>query len=128
MGGEEIAPSKLARIPEDYVAMTHRLDGAMFVAEHQAWTLEHYMKVVLTTLEPLSGEHLNLMEFTSNSNQYHSEDDKPVAKFTYDISPMQVVVKEHRMAFYHFLTSFCAVIGGVFTVAGIMDAGINNAN
>jgi hypothetical protein len=32
-------------------------------------------------------------------------------------SCVQVVVKEESKAFYHFLTSVCAIIGGVFTVA-----------
>jgi hypothetical protein len=38
------------------------------------------------------------------------------------MSPIQLVVTERPKPLYHFLTSFCAVIGGVFTVAGIVDA------
>lgn len=29
---------------------------------------------------------------------------------------------EHRESFLHFVTNACAIVGGVFTVAGILDA------
>lgn len=35
---------------------------------------------------------------------------------------MQIIVAEKRRAWYHFLTTTCAVVGGVFTVAGICDS------
>jgi hypothetical protein len=35
---------------------------------------------------------------------------------------LQVVVREQRKHWYHFLTTTCAIIGGVFTVAGILDS------
>ena len=34
---------------------------------------------------------------------------------------MQIVVKEQKRQWYHFLTTTCAIIGGVFTVCGILD-------
>ncbi len=34
---------------------------------------------------------------------------------------LQIVVTEQRKAFYHFITTLCAIVGGVFTVAGIVD-------
>lgn len=34
---------------------------------------------------------------------------------------MQVVVQEQGRKWYHFLTTLCAIIGGVFTVCGILD-------
>jgi len=35
---------------------------------------------------------------------------------------VQVVVRELPKAWYKFLTTTCAVVGGVFTVAGILDS------
>ncbi|KAK5664511.1 ER-derived vesicles protein erv46 [Batrachochytrium dendrobatidis] len=35
---------------------------------------------------------------------------------------MLVKFKEFRKPFTHFLTDLCAIIGGVFTVAGMIDA------
>lgn len=34
---------------------------------------------------------------------------------------IQVLVKEQPRQWYHFLTTLCAIIGGVFTVCGILD-------
>lgn len=50
------------------------------------------------------------------------EDGIASAKFTYDLSPMSIVVSETRPPFYKFITSVCAIIGGVFTVIGLLDS------
>ena len=47
---------------------------------------------------------------------------------TYKMSPIQIIVSEKLKPFYHFITSVCAIAGGVFTVAGLMDSvGYNTA-
>lgn len=35
---------------------------------------------------------------------------------------LQILVKEVSKPWYHFLTTTCAIVGGVFTMAGILDA------
>jgi len=40
--------------------------------------------------------------------------------------PRQIVVREKPRQYYHFLTTTCAIVGGVFTVAGIIDAILHN--
>lgn len=52
----------------------------------------------------------------------------PGVFFFYDISPIKVVVREAQKPFLHFLTQLCAIIGGVFTVAGIVDAVIHKGS
>ena len=37
-------------------------------------------------------------------------------------SSPQIVVSEASKPLYHFLTTTCAIVGGVFTVAGILDS------
>lgn len=49
------------------------------------------------------------------------EDDTPEARFSYDISPMSVVISSDGKPLYQFVTSICAVIGGTFTVVGIIS-------
>jgi hypothetical protein len=46
----------------------------------------------------------------------------PAAVWSYDLSPMAVVVSETRQPTYRFLTNLCAIIGGVFTVIGLVDS------
>jgi hypothetical protein len=40
----------------------------------------------------------------------------------YDLSPIMVKFTEYRPSLAHFLTSMCAIIGGVFTIAGLVDS------
>ena len=42
--------------------------------------------------------------------------------FIYELSPFMVQVTETGVPFTHFLTSVCAIVGGVFTIAGIVDS------
>jgi len=42
-------------------------------------------------------------------------------KFRYDLSPIVVTFTQKQEAFLHFLVQLCAILGGVFTVAGIID-------
>jgi hypothetical protein len=62
---------------------------------------------------------------TAHSHSY-AGDDVPSAKFTFDLSPIQIVVTDGGRPLYHFLTTTCAIVGGVFTVAGILDALLYN--
>ena len=39
----------------------------------------------------------------------------PQAKFSYNISPMTVVIDYERKQIYQFLTSLCAIMGGAYT-------------
>lgn len=81
------------------------------------------LQTVLTTIEPLRNNRessFDAYEYTVHSHTYQS-DEIPEAKFTYDMSPIQIVVTEKPKYLYHFITTTCAIIGGVFTVAGIID-------
>ena len=71
-------------------------------------------------------------QYSTNYNEFRPTDLKPHAAdpqqrlvpnavFSYDISPMEVVVREERESFAAFLTQICAIIGGVFTVTGLVD-------
>lgn len=45
----------------------------------------------------------------------------PEAKFSYDLSPMSVHIKKRRRKWYDFLTSVLAIVGGTFTLGGVLD-------
>ncbi|KAJ1617014.1 hypothetical protein T492DRAFT_917989 [Pavlovales sp. CCMP2436] len=46
----------------------------------------------------------------------------PTVVFSYDFSPLRVLISERRTELASFLTQVCAIIGGVFTVVGIVDS------
>ena len=51
----------------------------------------------------------------------------PSIWFRYDLSPVTVKFTQWRESIFHFLVQVCAIIGGVFTVAGIIDSVIHKA-
>ena len=57
----------------------------------------------------------------SSQIMQYAEDTVPEARFSYDLSPMSVTVSKKPKRFYEFVTSICAVIGGTFTVVGLLS-------
>merc|ERR1719240_1588727 len=82
---------------------------------------EYYTKVVPTTYVPLDREPLHVFQFTANSNKIVNQQ-MPSLYLRYDFSPVTVRYMERRESTSHFLVQICAVIGGVFTVAGLLDS------
>ncbi|KAJ4896629.1 hypothetical protein Rs2_23423 [Raphanus sativus] len=112
-----------------YFGLSHdRLNGKWFVNEGKFAanvTIEHYLQVVKTEVvsRRFGQEHsvIEEYEYTAHSSVAHGYY-YPVAKFHFDLSPMQVLISENPKSFSHFITNVCAIIGGVFTVAGILDS------
>ena len=42
--------------------------------------------------------------------------------FVYELSPFMIEASRIRMPFLHFVTKICAIVGGVFTVLGVLDS------
>ncbi|XP_071907513.1 protein disulfide isomerase-like 5-4 isoform X1 [Coffea arabica] len=106
-----------------------RLSGLSYISNpsdsNENVTIEHYLQVVKTEVMTRSYKIVEEYEYTAHSSLAHSLD-IPVAKFHFELSPMQVVITENSKSFSHFVTNVCAIIGGVFTVAGILDAILHN--
>lgn len=103
----------------------------------QATTLKHYLKVVPTRNLLLDGGALDSFQYASNFAEFqpravtlalHSASEMfephalvPQTVFAYDISPLRVVHRQKARSFGDYVTQLCAVIGGVFTVFGLID-------
>lgn len=46
----------------------------------------------------------------------------PGVYFVYDFSPLRSVITETHLPFFELCTSLCAILGGVFTVMGMVDS------
>jgi hypothetical protein len=46
----------------------------------------------------------------------------PAVYFRFDMSPVTVKFWQYKDNFLHFLIQICAIIGGIFSVTGIIDA------
>jgi hypothetical protein len=51
----------------------------------------------------------------------------PAAFFRYQLSPITVRFGHDSVSFLHFLTYVCAIVGGVFTVAGLLNGAVQKA-
>ncbi|KAI4340047.1 hypothetical protein MLD38_024922 [Melastoma candidum] len=130
--GRKISPRILsdARRLIPYIGGSHdRLNGRAFINHHDVGanvTIEHYLQIVKTEVLT-SGNHklIEEYEYTAHSSLVQTLH-IPVAKFHFELSPMQVLITENPKSLSHFLTSLCAIIGGVFTVAGILDSIFHN--
>lgn len=121
--GESIGEYDVNWLPDEIRQFVSPLTNRMYIT-HENVTQEHYLKVVHTRIERLSYRKplSQTYQYTITNAQFHDEYELPSAKFTYDLSPMQVIIKETARSFGHFLTSVCAIIGGVFTVTGLVDS------
>ncbi|KAI8998364.1 endoplasmic reticulum vesicle transporter-domain-containing protein [Gaertneriomyces semiglobifer] len=114
------------------MAFGNPLDGAAKETAEQYFMYQYYIKVVSTRFQFMNGTVVNTNQFSAtehqrDTNPRHGGAGLPGIFFNYDISPMLVTYTEYQKPFSHFLTDVCAVVGGIFTVAGIVDSFIYTA-
>ncbi|XP_067132010.1 endoplasmic reticulum-Golgi intermediate compartment protein 1-like [Centruroides vittatus] len=87
---------------------------------------DYVMKIVPTIYEDLDGSLVHLYQYTAAYKSYisfgHSGRIMPAIWFRYDLTPITVKYTVKRQPLYSFLTTICAIIGGTFTVAGLIDS------
>lgn len=106
---------------------TNPMDDTLVVAKEGAMMFYHYIKIVPTTYVRADGSTLLTNQFSVTRNSKHlyplsGESGMPGIFFSYELSPLMVKYTEKRKSFGHFATNTCAIIGGVFTVAGLIDS------
>jgi protein disulfide-isomerase-like protein len=136
----------LKQVPEEFKQFTP-MDGDMFSTSKYHQAHHHYIKVVSTQFDMSgngkddSGEHtgkkaillkdykfMSTYQFLEQSQLVYYEDmDVPEARFSYDISPMSVLVQKENRKWYDYVTSLCAILGGTFTTLGLIDATLYRA-
>ncbi|XP_029038336.1 endoplasmic reticulum-Golgi intermediate compartment protein 3 isoform X2 [Osmia bicornis bicornis] len=106
---------------------TNPIDDTTVVAMEGAMMFYHYIKIVPTTYVRADGSTLltNQFSVTRHARQvplFSGESGMPGIFFSYELSPLMVKYTEKAKSFGHFATNLCAIIGGVFTVAGLIDS------
>lgn len=93
---------------------------------------EYILKIVPTIYEDSSGRQTHLFQYTFQYKSYvgvtHGHAVVPAVWFRYDLTPITVKYTQRRAPFYTFITTVCAIVGGAFTVAGIIDSFIFTAS
>ncbi|KAJ1623703.1 endoplasmic reticulum vesicle transporter [Pavlovales sp. CCMP2436] len=82
------------------------------------------MKVVPTIYEYSSGISVlsNQYSFTQIFRTTAETDKLPAVYFHYELSPIMAKFTVGARSFGSFLTGLCAIVGGVFTLSGVVDA------
>ncbi|KAG8467080.1 hypothetical protein KFE25_000396 [Diacronema lutheri] len=112
---------------DDFPGQLNPLDGVVRISPHGPGVARYFIKVVPTTYLPLRGQEVRSNQFASTEHfRSVREDDRlfqmPGVHFSYDITPLRVRLEERRgRTFVSFFVRCAATIGGVFTVAGMID-------
>lgn len=114
----------LKQVPDQHKQF-QPMDGQTYLTKdfHQAF--HHYIKVVSTHMNmgASKNKRLTTYQFLEQSQiVFYDDVNVPEARFSYDLSPMSVVVEKQGRKWYDYLTSVCAIIGGTFTTLGLIDA------
>ncbi|XP_019406259.1 PREDICTED: endoplasmic reticulum-Golgi intermediate compartment protein 3 isoform X3 [Crocodylus porosus] len=94
---------------------------------HASMMFQYFVKVVPTVYMKVDGEVVRTNQFSVTrhekiANGLIGDQGLPGVFVLYELSPMMVKLTEKHRSFTHFLTGVCAIIGGVFTVAGLIDS------
>ncbi|NP_001087591.1 endoplasmic reticulum-Golgi intermediate compartment protein 3 [Xenopus laevis] len=112
---------------KDYPGLVNPLDGTSIVAMQSSMMFQYFVKIVPTVYVKVDGEVLRTNQFSVTrhekmTNGLIGDQGLPGVFVLYELSPMMVKFTEKHRSFTHFLTGVCAIIGGVFTVAGLIDS------
>jgi hypothetical protein len=108
---------------------TNPVDGLAGTATEESTMFQYYLKVVPFTYErpregPIFSNQFSTTRHQKTVSSMSGESGMPGVFFNYEISPIMIKVSEKSKSFGHFATGVCAIIGGVFTVAGLIDTTI----
>lgn len=125
--GEKISRFRLLGFGYENYKLMHTLKNKKRINDRVPMFYQYYLKIVPTKYQYYSGVSYNKYQYTANSFAENSYDSLSALYFRYDLSPITVEYKQTKMSFLTFLINICAILGGVFTVAGIIDAIIHKS-
>ncbi|GAA5993626.1 hypothetical protein JCM11641_001033 [Rhodosporidiobolus odoratus] len=121
------------------LGIVNPLEGIKAHTEESNYMFQYFLKVVSTRFQFLDGRELNTHQYSVTQYERDLANQKPAENrgghqtmhgyagvpgtfFNYEISPLMVIHRETRQSLAHFLTSTCAIVGGVLTIAGLVDS------
>uniref|UniRef100_A0A7N9AP24 Endoplasmic reticulum-Golgi intermediate compartment protein n=1 Tax=Mastacembelus armatus TaxID=205130 RepID=A0A7N9AP24_9TELE len=112
---------------KDYPGIVNPLDGTDITAPQASMMYQYFVKIVPTIYVKTDGEVVKTNQFSVTrhekvANGLIGDQGLPGVFVLYELSPMMVKFTEKHRSFTHFLTGVCAIVGGVFTVAGLIDS------
>jgi len=117
------------------------LDGTSAKTVKAQYMFQYFLKVVSTQFRTLDGKTAGTHQYSVTSFErdltegsqgdtaqgihvQHGISGIPGAFFNFEISPILIIHSDTRQSFAHFITSTCAIVGGVLTVASLIDSAL----
>ena len=112
-------------IPGFQADAVHPLDNFVWKND-TSMQFQYFIKVVPTVHRSVGGILTTTNQFSATKNSVPLSTvtgrNLPGVFFYFDVVPLKVLITEKRRSFLEFLTSVCAIIGGIFTVSGIIES------
>lgn len=113
-----------------YPGAVNPLDGVSWHQQGDSGVYEYFVKVVPTSYTDSSNHSISSNQFAVTEHFQQQQQQQahgggrslPGVFFFYDLSPIKVRYSERATPFLHFLTNVCAIVGGIFTVTGMVDS------
>lgn len=109
-----------------FPGVVNPLDRAQRIQMTPTGMYQYFIKVVPTMYKDIRGHKIQTNQFSVTEHfrvvEFGTSRTLPGVFFFYDLSPIKVNFDQTKTSFLHFLTNVCAIVGGVFTVSGIIDA------
>jgi len=110
---------------QDFPGNVNQMDGQNRTVNDDYAMHQYYIQVVPTLFFFLNGSSIQTNQFSVTEHQRivnpGSGRGLPGVFFFYEVSPLHVEFVEKRLGWIQFLTSVCAVVGGAFSVMGMID-------
>ncbi|KAF9013529.1 Sec1-like protein [Cyathus striatus] len=131
--------AEAGRAMKKRLGLSSPLDGAVQRTTKAQYMFQYFLKVVSTQFRTLDGKVVNTHQYSTTHFErdltegatgdspggihvQHGNTGIPGAFFNFEISPILIVHSDTRQSFAHFITSTCAIVGGVLTVASLVDS------
>ena len=98
------------------------LNGYKVINENEKSIYMYYLKIVPSNFHTLSKDYYGLYQYSFNFGKESAFLQSPSVYIKYDISPITVEYRQYKSSFLTFFIQLCAILGGVFTVTGIIDS------
>ncbi|EQC33142.1 hypothetical protein SDRG_09129 [Saprolegnia diclina VS20] len=116
---------------QEYPNMKNPLNARVkHLAEGTRGAYQYFLKVVSTDYSFLNGDEIKSNQYSATEHFLEmtptGQKGLPRITFAYEFSPIKFRIEQTQKGLVPFLTSVCAIVGGVFTVMGLVDAAMYN--
>ena len=128
---QQYVESGWTKSPPGFAKSLHPFDDNVCVTTEFHEAYHHHLRVIATELGESArkkwthGGIRKVYRILHNSQlSMYRQHIVPEAKFSYDFSPIGISYAEEQRSWYDYITGLLAIVGGAFTVIGMIDSGM----